>query len=81
MSRPTVVAGFLHVDLGGVPRARYECRRCGVTEGPVSGPGPVRIFVEQVRDVHRGRCRAAPGATAGTPDSASAGGGRSPITS
>lgn len=58
MSRPVAVTGLLHVDMSEYPRARYECRRCGTTEGPVSGAGPVADFVERVRDVHRGRCAA-----------------------
>lgn len=40
------------------PSARYDCHRCGATEGPVTGRGPVRAFAECVRDVHAGRCPA-----------------------
>jgi hypothetical protein len=38
------------------PAARYDCHRCGTTEGPVYGTAPVRSFVEHVRQVHAGRC-------------------------
>jgi hypothetical protein len=38
------------------PTARYDCHRCGATEGPVYGAAPVRSFVEHVRQVHAGRC-------------------------
>jgi hypothetical protein len=45
-------------EQGTAPTARYDCHRCGTTEGPVSGPRPVRAFVEHVRTVHAGRCPA-----------------------
>jgi hypothetical protein len=45
-------------EQGTTPTARYDCHRCGTTEGPVSGPVPVRAFVEHVRAVHSRRCPA-----------------------
>lgn len=38
------------------PSARYDCHRCGSTEGPVTGLRAVTVFVEQVRGTHAGRC-------------------------
>jgi hypothetical protein len=40
------------------PTARYDCHRCGATEGPVAGVKPVRAFVEHVKAIHAGRCPA-----------------------
>lgn len=40
------------------PTARYDCHLCDTTEGPVTGEGPVKSFVEHVKTVHRGRCSA-----------------------
>lgn len=40
------------------PTARYDCHRCGTTEGPVTGLGPVKAFVEHVKRIHAGRCPA-----------------------
>ncbi|MFI0894867.1 hypothetical protein [Streptomyces sp. NPDC020983] len=57
-SRPQQITGLLHVVFGDSPAARYDCHRCGTTEGPVTGPRPVASFVEHVRAVHAGRCSA-----------------------
>jgi ribosomal protein S27AE len=38
------------------PTARYDCRRCGATEGPVTEPRAIAAFAEHVRTVHAGRC-------------------------
>lgn len=66
--RPLVVAAVLHVKFGECsrdgrwliqPTAKYECYRCGSTEGPVTGPGPVASFVEHVKRIHATRCAAA----------------------
>ncbi|MEU7596408.1 hypothetical protein AB0B79_25760 [Streptomyces sp. NPDC039022] len=64
------VAGALFVDLGEgredrrtghirwsrPPRARYECLRCGTTEGPVTGAAAVARFVATIRTTHPTRC-------------------------
>ncbi|WP_329177849.1 hypothetical protein [Streptomyces sp. NBC_01477] len=39
------------------PSARYDCHRCGVTEGPVFEPRAITAFAEHVRGIHAGRCR------------------------
>jgi len=51
------IVAELTVELDKV-EARYDCHRCGATEGPVTGPSTVRAFVEHVRSVHASRCRA-----------------------
>ena len=50
------VAAVLEVVFDTVPAARYRCFRCGTTEGPVTGAGPVKAFVDTVKAVHAGRC-------------------------
>ena len=50
------VAAVLEVVFDSVPAARYQCFRCGATEGPVIGAGPVKSFVDTVKAVHAGRC-------------------------
>lgn len=76
MTAPTLwVAAELDIKCGEMdrsgdwvvePTARYDCHRCGTTEGPVTGLHPVRVFVEQVKAVHAARCPARTGRT-GTP--------------
>ncbi|MFJ1581757.1 hypothetical protein ACIOC1_00270 [Streptomyces sp. NPDC088197] len=72
-ARPRALAAVLHVDFGqctrdgrwlSQPSARYECYRCGGTEGPVTGPHPVASFVEHVKRVHATRCATPPAADA-----------------
>lgn len=69
-ARPTpvlVVVAVLHINCGEFsrgghwirePTARYDCHRCGVTEGPVTGARPVAAFAEHVKRIHRERCSA-----------------------
>lgn len=68
MTAPTLwVAAVLDIKCGEQdrlgwwvvePTARYDCHRCGTTEGPVTGARPVKAFVEHVKSVHAGRCPA-----------------------
>lgn len=76
MSAPNLwVAAVLHIKCGErdrsgqwlvEPTARYDCHRCGTTEGPVTGFHSVKVFAEQVKAVHASRCPAQAGRT-GTP--------------
>lgn len=73
MNTASVLTGALFVDLGEgredrrtghirwsrPPRARYECLRCGTTEGPVTGPSDVAAFVATIRTTHPTRCTTA----------------------
>ncbi|MGW6481276.1 hypothetical protein ACWGDS_25845 [Streptomyces sp. NPDC055059] len=69
----TAITGALYVDCGTgredpatgriryfkPPRARYECLRCGGSEGPVIGAPAVREFVRDIRTEHHTRCTTA----------------------
>lgn len=75
MTAPQRVTAVLTIDCGEgradgnsryhytrQPRARYECRLCHTTEGPVTGPERVREFVARIRTDHPNHCTANQGA-------------------